>query len=80
MYPINDKIIKEVDRIETLLSLYNLPVDIPDNMTSAEFLFHMRKDKKNKQGRIRFIVPTKLGNCALVDDVSDDAVSTLIGR
>ncbi|MBQ4847999.1 3-dehydroquinate synthase [Pseudoalteromonas sp. MMG005] len=71
---------KEVERIEGLLSLYDLPIDIPDNMTSAEFLFHMRKDKKNKQGRIRFIVPTKLGNCALVDDVSDDAVSTLIGR
>jgi 3-dehydroquinate synthase len=70
----------EVDRIATLLTLYDLPTTIPDNMTSVEFLHHMRKDKKNKQGRIRFIIPTKLGECALVDDVSDDAVSTLIGR
>jgi 3-dehydroquinate synthase len=49
-------------------------------MTSAQFIGHMRKDKKNQQGKIRFIVPTQLGQCALVDDVSDEAVSQLIGR
>ena len=48
-------------------------------MTSQQFLGHMRKDKKNQQGKIRFIVPTQLGQCALVDDVSDSEVSELIG-
>lgn len=49
-------------------------------MTAEQFLLHMRKDKKNKQGKIRFILPTQLGQCALVDDVSDEDVVTLIGR
>ncbi|CAH9055086.1 3-dehydroquinate synthase [Pseudoalteromonas holothuriae] len=70
----------EVARVEALIQSYQLPTVVPKQMSSEQFLFHMRKDKKNKQGRIRFIVPTSLGACALVDDVSDDTVSLLIGR
>jgi len=68
----------EVDRIIKLLELYNLPTEIPKQMTSEQFLTHMRKDKKNKKGTIRFILPTQFGQCALVDNVSDDQVRDLI--
>ncbi|TMO72921.1 3-dehydroquinate synthase [Pseudoalteromonas sp. S3785] len=68
----------EVDRIVALLKLYNLPTEIPAEMTAEQFLMHMRKDKKNKKGTIRFILPTEFGQCALVDDVSDDHVRALI--
>lgn len=70
----------EVARVEALIASYNLPVSAPETMTCEQFIGHMRKDKKNQQGKIRFIVPTQLGQCALVDDVSDEAVSQLIGR
>jgi 3-dehydroquinate synthase len=70
----------EVSRVEALIANYNLPVSAPEMMTSEQFIDHMRKDKKNQKGKIRFIVPTLLGQCALVDDVSDEAVSQLIGR
>jgi len=68
----------EVNRVVTLLKLYDLPTEIPNEMTSEQFLTHMRKDKKNKKGTIRFILPTQFGQCALVDDVSDDQVRALI--
>jgi len=70
----------EVSRITALISAYNLPCEIPSDMTSEQFLHHMRKDKKNKKGTIRFILPTEFGQCALVDDVSDQQVRDLIGR
>ncbi|MEH6396351.1 3-dehydroquinate synthase [Pseudoalteromonas sp.] len=70
----------QVSRIITLIAQYNLPCDIPDVMNSEHFLHHMRKDKKNKKGTIRFILPTAFGQCALVDDVSDQQVRDLIGR
>ncbi|MBD1583839.1 3-dehydroquinate synthase [Pseudoalteromonas sp. S16_S37] len=70
----------EVARIEKLIASYELPIEVPAQMNTEQFLSHMRKDKKNKKGRIRFIVPTSLGTCALVDDVSDDTVRLLIGR
>eukprot|EP00493_Phyllostaurus_siculus_P000763 UN00768 len=39
----------EVDRIVTLLKLYNLPTELPSEMTAEQFLMHMRKDKKIKK-------------------------------
>ncbi|KZN48992.1 3-dehydroquinate synthase [Pseudoalteromonas luteoviolacea] len=70
----------EVTRICDLLEQYDLPTAPPEEMTSEQFIHHMRKDKKNKKGKIRFILPTSMGECALVDDVSDDNVGHLIGR
>jgi len=70
----------ELERVKTLITNYKLPTTPPDSMTSQQFLGHMRKDKKNQQGKIRFIVPKQLGQCALVDDVSDSEVSELIGH
>lgn len=69
---------EQVTRIVDLIARYDLPTTIPDNMTSEHFLHHMRKDKKNKKGTIRFILPTEFGQCALVDDVSDQHVRDLI--
>ncbi|MGO2010517.1 3-dehydroquinate synthase [Pseudoalteromonas sp.] len=69
---------QQVTRICDLITRYDLPTNIPENMTSEQFLHHMRKDKKNKKGTIRFILPTKFGQCALVDDVSDQHVRDLI--
>ncbi|WP_256729612.1 3-dehydroquinate synthase [Pseudoalteromonas sp. Scap03] len=74
----NDLTQQDLERIATLIAAYNLPIDIPNDMTSEQFLLHMRKDKKNKKGTIRFILPTEFGQCALVDDVSDDQVRALI--
>jgi 3-dehydroquinate synthase len=70
----------EVKRITQLIADYSLPVTIPEVMTSEHFLTHMRKDKKNKKGTIRFILPTQFGQCALVDNVSDDQVRALIAQ
>ena len=74
----NDLTRDEVARIVNLIANYDLPTHIPPQMTSEQFLTHMRKDKKNKKGTIRFILPTQFGQCALVDDVSDDQVRELI--
>ncbi|ESP94823.1 MULTISPECIES: 3-dehydroquinate synthase [Pseudoalteromonas] len=70
----------EVTRVRNLLAQYDLPTSPPTEMTSEQFIHHMRKDKKNKKGKIRFIVPTSLGVCELVDDVSDANVGHLIGQ
>lgn len=71
---------QEVQEVVELIRDFELPTAAPESMTCADFLRHMRKDKKNQQGKIRFIVPTQIGQCALVDDVTDDMVAHLIGR
>ncbi|TMS64619.1 3-dehydroquinate synthase, partial [Pseudoalteromonas sp. S1941] len=43
----------DVEKIRRVIALYQLPTEAPSEMSAAQFLQHMRKDKKNKQGKIR---------------------------
>ncbi|WP_462150604.1 3-dehydroquinate synthase [Pseudoalteromonas xiamenensis] len=70
----------ELEKAVALIASFDLPTSAPETMTADDFLRHMRKDKKNQRGKIRFIVPTGIGQCALVDDVTDEMVVQLIGR
>lgn len=71
---------QELTRIVTLLANYDLPTSAPEQMSCQDFIAHMRKDKKNKAGRIRFILPTAFGRCELIDDVSEAELDTLFSR
>lgn len=67
----------EIERVINLLAAFNLPTQAPSEMTLNQFIQHMMKDKKNQQGKIRFVLPTSFGDCALVDDVTEDELATL---
>ncbi|MFY8352484.1 3-dehydroquinate synthase [Pseudoalteromonas sp. SSM20] len=68
---------QELQRIITLLADFNLPIKAPTSMSCDDFVKHMVKDKKNKQGVIRFIIPTSFGACELVDDVTQQELEEL---
>jgi 3-dehydroquinate synthetase len=38
----------------------------------------MRSDKKNTAGRLRLVLPRRLGEVALVDDVPEDEVREVL--
>ena len=67
----------ELNRIVNLLKQFDLPIQAPSSMTCQDFIKHMVKDKKNKQGVIRFIIPTQFGRCELVDDVTPQELEEL---
>ncbi|KPV94144.1 3-dehydroquinate synthase [Pseudoalteromonas sp. P1-9] len=67
----------ELKRIANLIAEFELPVSAPASMSCADFVKHMVKDKKNKQGVIRFIIPSKFGGCELVDDVTPQELEEL---
>jgi 3-dehydroquinate synthase len=55
-------------RQEELLRAVGLPVAVPD--LDREALLHvMQHDKKVEHGRLRFVLPTRLGHVELVPDV-----------
>lgn len=56
-----------------LLEGVGLPVAVPP-LDPQAVLAAMRRDKKAEQGRLRFVLPTRLGHVELVSDVDDDAV------
>ncbi len=67
-----------IARLDTYSKVKNRLVLIKsDTEVDSELI---NKDKKNKKGTIRFILPTQFGQCALVSDVTDQQVCDLIAR
>jgi 3-dehydroquinate synthase len=61
------------NRQNALLEKFGLPIQ-PEPWPVEELLSVMRSDKKNVDGRLRFILPHRLGEVALFDDVSESEV------
>ena len=65
-----------------MLSALGLPTALPEGMTfpPEQILDRMRLDKKNAAGRLRFILPTRLGEVRLFDDVPEGEVMAELKR
>ncbi len=61
------------DRQRKLLHAFALPI-APDAWPSGKLLETMRSDKKALAGKMRFVLPRRLGEAALFDDVPDTEV------
>ncbi|MEI6893619.1 MAG: 3-dehydroquinate synthase [Colwellia sp.] len=70
--------VSEFRRIEKLITAFDLPVIAPQNMGFAEFIRHMRLDKKNIAGKLRFIVPTAIGRSEIRDDVTQEMLQEIL--
>lgn len=65
------------DRQERLLHALGLPVR-PGPWPAADLLALMRSDKKALAGRLRFVLPLRLGDAALCDDVPEALVRDVL--
>jgi len=64
-------------RQQRLLEKLGLPT-APEPWPAADLLATMRSDKKAVAGRMRFILPRRLGEVALFDDVPEDEVRLVL--
>ncbi len=60
-----------------LLAKLGLPVAVP-KMDSQELVEAMRHDKKARQGKLNFVLPTEMGHVELVADVSEQLVREVL--
>jgi len=70
--------VSELCRIESLINAFDLPLVAPDNMGLEDFVRHMKRDKKNIGGKLRFIVPTSIGQSEIRDDVTEDMLQQIL--
>ena len=61
------------DRQNRLLTALDLPTEVPD-VDHGELIDKMRHDKKTEHGKLRFVLPTRMGHVELVDNVDTQAV------
>ena len=62
-----------VERQKQLLLALGLPVEMP-KLDSKAVLATMQRDKKVAHGKLRFILPDRLGKVSLVDHVETEAL------
>ena len=69
-----------VARQEHLLRAFDLPVTVPTGagFTADALLATMARDKKTVGGRLRFVLPTRIGHVELVDGIDPAAVRLII--
>ena len=63
-------------RQHALLQAIGLPLRVPPEMDIEQLTNLMMHDKKVEYGKLRFILPDRLGNVKLVSDVAPDLVRT----
>ena len=61
-----------VDRIRYLIDSYGLPVAMPPDIDTEKIIFSMRLDKKAVAGKLKFILPEKIG-AVRIENVDDSA-------
>lgn len=74
----SDLKIDEFNLIENTLANFSLPVRIPSSIPGAKILQNMTYDKKNKKGKINFVLLTSIGSCCLNDHIDDRYILGLL--
>lgn len=69
-----------VERQRRLLVAFGLPVSPPAAFAPDELLTIMARDKKTVGGRLRFVLPTRIGHVELVDGVDQAVVRRVLSR
>lgn len=59
-------------KIKDFLAYLSLPVSLDKNLDRKEIYSLFFKDKKNLEGRLRFVLLERLGRAELVDDLEED--------
>lgn len=62
-----------VRRQQLLLQSLHLPIEVP-RLSESDLLAAMQRDKKVEHGRLRFVLPSRLGHVELVGNVAAEGV------
>jgi 3-dehydroquinate synthetase len=61
---------EDIKEIETAIKLFDLPTQLPSDLSRSKILERVFADKKFIDGKIRFVVTPKLGSALLADNVT----------
>ena len=69
---------EENQRLQQLLAALRLPVRSPQPLDTADILDRLYVDKKAKSGKVRFVLPTRLGQVEWRDDLPKEAIAEVV--
>ncbi|OKH17030.1 3-dehydroquinate synthase [[Limnothrix rosea] IAM M-220] len=68
----------EVQRQDALIQKAGLPVDCPEHLQVGDILRTLQSDKKVRAGKVRFILPTKIGEVLITDQVRSELIEDVL--
>jgi 3-dehydroquinate synthase len=68
------------DRQQVLLEKTGLPTKLPAGMDIDAILESLLTDKKVKSGKVRFVLPTKIGAAIVTDEATDAVIRSVLTR
>ena len=70
----------EANRQDKLIAKTKLPTQIPPQLDINAILETLKSDKKVKAGKVRFILPTQIGEVTITDRVTEDIIKDIIEK
>ncbi len=70
----------EAARLRKVLNDYGLPAAIPPELDRDRIKGYLRTDKKTVAGRVFFVLPTRIGEVIITDQVPEADVEAVLGR
>lgn len=67
----------DVERVINLVKRYSLPVKLKNSLDLEKLIEAMLRDKKVRQGKLRFVVMDKIGKAVTIENVDMDLVRKL---
>lgn len=68
------------ERQLTVIKKANLPIQLPKNINIDDILVTLRSDKKVKSGKVRFVLPKRIGEAFVTDQVTDDIIRGVLEK
>jgi len=65
----------DVQRVVDLLQKYDLPIHLNASLSQANLIEAMQRDKKVRQGSIRFVAMSEIGNSFTTEDISREIIA-----
>lgn len=63
-----------------LIKKINLPITIPAGLVAEDIVELLKTDKKVKDGRVRFVLPTEIGAATVTDQVSSGLITEVLNE
>ncbi|NES19383.1 MAG: 3-dehydroquinate synthase [Symploca sp. SIO3E6] len=70
---------EEAQRQDALIQKAGLPTQLPAGLEIEAILDTLQTDKKVKDGKVRFILPTQIGQVTVTDQVPRDVIMEVLG-
>jgi 3-dehydroquinate synthase len=70
----------DAQRQDALIKKAGLPTQLPAGIEIEAIIETLQTDKKVKAGQVRFVLPTRIGEVTVTDQVSSDLIRQVIGN